>query len=164
MERLKYRVWDNERNKYHNTNDFIDNNGVLGCVAWTVGFVRYKDGLCVVEQCTGLKDKNGKLIYEGDIVKKEFKNKPFSSKAKTKEKLIKIKWNDIEACFSFDFLNEKDKHDDFQCWENSWGHKYSDDEVIGNIHENADLLEEEQKADAEFYEDFCKFEEEQKDD
>lgn len=97
-----------------------------------------------LEQCTGLKDKNGKLIYEGDIVKKEFKNKPFSSKAKTKEKLIKFQWNDNEACFSFDFLNEKDKHDNFQCWESGWKDKYSDDEIIGNIHENTDLLEEQE--------------------
>lgn len=131
-DRLKFRVWRQE-------NPFVEN--------WQPKYVYLTLGLesgfyktDIIEQCTGLIDKNGKLIYEGDIIKKEFKNKPFSSKAKTKEKLIKVKWNDVEACFSFDFLNEKDKHDDFQCWENSWGHKYSNDEIIGNIHENIDLL------------------------
>lgn len=42
----------------------------------------------------------------------------------------------------FDVENEKDKHDDFHCWEHGWKDIYSDDEIIGNIHENKDLLKE----------------------
>ena len=148
-DRFKFRVWDKQEGCYAYSNNsdvdllYIETDGHLTYGVYSNDYedMNYiPESEVIVEQCTGLKDKNGKLIYEGDIVKKEFKNKPFSSKAKTKEKLIKFKWNDNEACFSFDFLNEKDKHDNFQCWESSWKDKYSDDEIIGNIHENADLL------------------------
>ena len=76
----------------------------------------------VLMQCTGLKDKNGKLIYEGDICEYEFEEIG-------KQKAI-IEFNQKYAAFFAKPLN------DFQYA------NINDCEVIGNIYENKELLNE----------------------
>lgn len=67
--------------------------------------------------CTGLKDKNGKLIYEGDILKDKYGC------------LHPISWN-IKGFYETDTLALAEFYKAIQ----------EDMEVIGNIYENPELL------------------------
>lgn len=81
-----------------------------------------KDTIC---QCTGLKDRNGKLIWENDIVVcRDF----------AEEKYV-IAWKQDEACFEYQ---------QYGCSIMNFEHLSGCEiEVIGNIFDNKDLLESE---------------------
>lgn len=86
-----------------------------------------------VMQCTGLKDKNGKLIYEGDILKgkKDMICSPHSSKMVDKVGIVEIPQNMFVAS-----CRDVKNNCTLFC-QNDWVKT----EVIGNRYENPELLE-----------------------
>ena len=88
-------------------------------------------------QCTGLKDKNGKLIWENDIVKKEFYT-DYDAFANSEEYIGVVKYEDCAWCVSYERDGHKCNSPIFMAME------YHDAEhfnVIGNIFDNPELLE-----------------------
>ena len=85
------------------------------------------DGNYVVEQCTGLKDANGKLIYEGDIIQ-----------TTSQRFFLKVDDFNVLACVYTDF---SDCFDWAECVREIWYQgRQGFIEVIGNIHENPELV------------------------
>lgn len=129
MDRFKFRVWS-KKNKEWLLNGFSLFGEAVLFGEWNKIVDKcldseYLDSLCVM-QSTGLKDKNEKLIYEGDVIEyTRWKD----------ECLAKIQWE--EGCFilklhgSIHGLNEGDVLLDGDVM------NYP---VIGNIYENPELL------------------------
>ncbi|HCR3094333.1 YopX family protein [Enterococcus faecalis] len=120
----KFRAWDK------NTNDMVDvktidleKDGSIGCIVDYNG-INLDVSECILMQSTGLKDKNGVEIFEGDVLYYipfeshindsivVFEKGSFCKKMLRNGKLTSVKFIDSEEY-----------------------------EVIGNIHENPELLE-----------------------
>ena len=82
------------------------------------------DDRVIFMQCTGLRDKNSTLIYEGDIVKIFH----VSGTMQGKYFFDAIEWNDLRCRFETGNYGIIDDDDIY--------------EVIGNIYENPELLKE----------------------
>lgn len=75
-----------------------------------------------IGQFTGLHDKNGKEIYEGDIVKSFFVDTDEAGNEIYKYYIIEVKYDEVLCSYKID--------------------KFMNLEVIGNIYENKELLNE----------------------
>lgn len=120
MREIKFRAWDIDKQKYITCFDMSEE----GCV-WT------QEPCCspdypnvIVEQYTGLKDRNEREIYEGDIVLDYYDG----------DDAFIVEWDKDTASFILtDTCNIANV---------SFDNFYPDKEleVIGNIHENSELL------------------------
>jgi len=116
LDRFQFRGWNGKRMSYN----------------WDWNTTAEGMGICLIDwlasgntimQSTGLKDKNGTLIFEGDMLKIKLN--------RTKNHIFEIIWNNQLACFDYQpkpcteslilYLNEA--------------------EIIGNRFQNPELLE-----------------------
>ena len=125
MREIKFRAWDKAEKRWYDYEDseiFIDLHG-QPLIYTAENPYPFANTDIELMQYTGLKDKNGKEIYEGDIIKYKtiykwdknpIKLKPvvFENGMFTPQGVIKYLGNNIE--------------------------------VIGNIHDNPELLEDDQ--------------------
>jgi len=131
-DRLKYRIWNKLTNSYTTG----------GCLKFGqmcfVSVETYEEEIetnikpaedqdnYIIEQCTGLKDKNGNLIYEGDIVKDEFGRK------------FKVIWSEEDCMFDGRIIYyDPEFGTRFDLYQGATDNS----EIIGNIHEQAEQNE-----------------------
>ena len=135
MKSYKFRIWNKVKKHWH-----INEFNLLGEISLMgdVGFdftddkpIRLQElNDLVVMQYTGMNDKNGKEIYEGDIIKSEDHNP-------------KHMWIDfVEGGFVAQWNEKKDYPTDINHFYPSVGCCI---EVVGNIWENEPLLKGEDK-------------------
>lgn len=123
MREFKFRAWDTEKQEMATVNFIGLNDYEVGmedeeCRRWRATYPY----VCRLMQYTNLKDKNGKEIYEGDI--------------------LKVKLDDGEANLYVKYTNGEYRVVNEGKWEDSlYVYMYFGDvEVVGNIYENEDLL------------------------
>lgn len=89
----------------------------------------------VFEQYTGLKDKNGKEIYEGDLVEQFVCGvRQFKGKKCGRSTIWQVRWHQSECCFELHRIKGALFGDSLLTDDAEY-------EVIGNIHESPELLE-----------------------
>lgn len=127
MRELKFRVWDTKNKQFLSQSSEYYHIGDITGIPYTLNEILNKLDRFVVQQFTGLYDKNKKPIYEGDIIKY---TRLIEKERRIVELFSFIKFQD--AKFGFDLTGFNDMFYDLS--------DEPDFEVVGNIFENSELL------------------------
>ena len=128
----KFRAWHNELGRMMSISDMwfnVDSLGEIGLNDTIMNdYITVSPDEIELMQSTGLKDKNGKEIFEGDILGIE-----------TDEGILNVNifWDDKHALFMF----ESEIHNEKELLAELVEDNTYPFEIIGNIYENPEFLE-----------------------
>ena len=127
---IRFRAWDKKKNAWFDEDSgdlFIELNGVIN-FGWSGEIMDDYTDRIILMQYTGLKDKNGVEIYEGDFL--------MAGDAY----LGVIKYHSTRAQFIGKNIGETFQEDEYDTLYTKNG-RFNSAKVIGNIYENPELLE-----------------------
>ena len=125
MRRLKFRVWNKKIKTWLVWFTLRDDGTILDSNLNGV-YENWQED-CVIEQATGVEDKNGTMIYQGDIVKFVVGDKAYVREV-IKEPIL--------ACFMLIKKGSSTPYSFSEMYEMN----VDEFEIVGNIHENLELL------------------------
>jgi len=123
---IKFRAWDKKENKIKYSYEYPD----LPCF-FTLNQCQLGQEMYPIMQYTGLKDKNGKEIYEGDIVK-YIKHEGYL----LDNFIGEVYWDGVQFVIDSYTGNSVE----FARVDELWNDILSHLEIIGNVFENPELL------------------------
>lgn len=129
----RYRAWDNVKKEMFKDTFAITESGQVvvveqESVASSPDYV-FVDNL-VIMQSTGLRDKNGKEIFEGDVLEIEDEEEVLGN--------AKLTWDNEQAVFMIEAISV----DDIAPFHEILSDESYSYRVVGNVYENPELLEE----------------------
>jgi len=124
MREIKFRAWDDElRKMFFSQKEQFDD-------ALLLRFKHFDTEEPVYMQYTGLKDKDGREIYEGDIVEERWDN-PLSGGENVDRYTVSISDNGL-----YKMVHSSGE----ERWYRTLFLRYKEIKIVGNIYENPELL------------------------